>query len=83
MKLKGKAFVVKDEWGQGVYIMHNTGSNEIPFQLRYFEKIHNSYNHDSAENLCLSLNNWRESFADVIAMKRFNPENQKWEYIYD
>lgn len=63
MKLQGKAYVVKDEWGQGVYIMHNTGSNEIPFQLRYFEKIHDSYNHDSAENLCLSLNSWRESYA--------------------
>lgn len=63
MKLQGKAYVVKDEWGQGVYIMHNTGSNEIPFQVKYFEKIHHLYNDGSAENLCLSLNNWRESYG--------------------
>lgn len=61
MKLHGKAYVVKDEWGQGVYIMHNTGSNEVPFQVKYFEKIHHLYNDGSAENLCLSLNNWAKN----------------------
>lgn len=78
MKLQGKAYVVETELGKRVVIASATFS-QTPLIIRSFGRS----SHDDAENLCLSLNNWRESFADVTAKKFFNPETNEWEFRYD
>jgi len=58
MKLQGKAYVRKGEWGKIVCIENDTDTT-VPLVIRTFTRSDG----DDAENLCLSLNNWRESYA--------------------
>jgi len=58
MKLQGKAYVRKGEWGKIVCIENDTDTT-VPLVIRTFT----SSDGNDAENLCLSLNNWRESYA--------------------
>lgn len=56
MKLQGKAFVEKHEWGKLVVIETATDS-KVPLVVCRFT----SFDGDDAENLCLSLNNWAKN----------------------
>lgn len=65
MKLTGRAYVRKGEWGKIVCIETDTDT-PLPLVIRTFT----SSDGDDAENLCLSLNNWRESFVQNDSPRR-------------
>lgn len=65
MKLTGKAYVVEDMGRKSVCIETATDSG-LPLIVRTYGMGY----HDSAENLCLSLNSWRESFAQDDSPRR-------------
>lgn len=58
MKLQGKAYVVKHEWGNLIVIETDTNS-KVPLVVCRLT----GFVQDDAENLCLSLNSWRESYG--------------------
>ena len=60
MKLQGKAYVEEHEFGKGVRIAGEDGTS---MPIKYFPKQEQLYNDGSAQNLCDSLNAWRESYA--------------------
>jgi len=74
MKLQGKAYVVETELGKRVCI-ESSGGTQNPLIIRSFGRT----DLDSAENLCLSLNAWRESYA----LKAIEETVNEMEHLHD
>lgn len=60
MKLQGKAYFRRTETGAEVMIDTDNG---VPMVIAICYRPPHVCNDGSAENLCLSLNNWRESYG--------------------